>query len=232
MITCAARSAVVAGFQTTVLPTIAGATARLPPIDVKLKGLIASTNPSSGRWSIRFHVPADDTGCVSWSCSPKCTFQRQKSISSQAASISACCTLLLCPRIVAALSRSRKGPLRRSAARRNTAALLSQDAVDQSWWAFSAASTASRTSSVVAVSVSTMPRVWRCGALTTRCSPWPSTGRPPMWSGTLCGALACMSSWRRGGGRAPVIPVRTAELARCVVAENSSRRLWRSECVE
>ena len=69
MITWAASSAVVAGFQTTVLPTIAGAAARLPPIDVKLNGLIASTKPSSGRWSMRFHTPGEDTGCVSWSCS-------------------------------------------------------------------------------------------------------------------------------------------------------------------
>ena len=69
MITWAASSAVVAGFQTTVLPTIAGATARFPPIEVKLNGLMASTKPSSGRWSMRFHTPADDTGCISWSCS-------------------------------------------------------------------------------------------------------------------------------------------------------------------
>ncbi len=171
MITCAASRAVVAGFQTTVLPTIAGAAARLPPIDVKLNGLIASTKPSSGRWSMRFHVPADDTGCISWSCSPKCTFQRQKSISSHAASISAWWTLLLCPRMVAALRRSRNGPLRRSAARRNTEARVSQGAVDQSWWAASAASTAARTSSVVAVDASTSARVWRCGALTVIRSP-------------------------------------------------------------
>jgi hypothetical protein len=62
MITWAASNAVVAGFQTTVLPTIAGAAARLPPIEVKLNGLIASTKPSSGRCSMRFQFPADDTG--------------------------------------------------------------------------------------------------------------------------------------------------------------------------
>ena len=176
MITWAASSAVVAGFQTTVLPTIAGATARFPPIEVKLKGLIASTKPSSGRWSMRFHTPGDDTGCISRSCSAKWTFQRQKSISSQAASISACWTLLLCPRIVAALRRSRNGPLRRSAARRKTEALVSQGAVDQSWWAASAASTAARTSSVVAVAASTSAREWRCGALTEMPLPVPVEG--------------------------------------------------------
>ena len=30
---------------------------------VKLNGETAKTNPSSGRYSIRFHVPGPDTGC-------------------------------------------------------------------------------------------------------------------------------------------------------------------------
>ena len=57
--------AVPAGFQSTVLPIIAGEPARLPPIAVKLNGEIASTKPSSGRCSRRFHTPGDDCGC-SW----------------------------------------------------------------------------------------------------------------------------------------------------------------------
>jgi hypothetical protein len=46
-----------------VLPISAGAAGRLPPIAVKLKGVTAKTNPSSGRYSIRFHVPGAEFGC-------------------------------------------------------------------------------------------------------------------------------------------------------------------------
>ena len=58
--TDAASCWVVAGFQTTVLPMSAGAVGRLPAIEVKLKGVMASTKPSSGRESIRFHTPGGD----------------------------------------------------------------------------------------------------------------------------------------------------------------------------
>ena len=37
------------GFHTTVLPISAGAVGRLPAMEVKLKGVTASTNPSRGR---------------------------------------------------------------------------------------------------------------------------------------------------------------------------------------
>src|SRR5438445_9871443 len=56
-------AAVDAGFQTTVLPISAALVGRLPPIAVKLKGVTAKTKPSSGRYSIRFHVPGEETGC-------------------------------------------------------------------------------------------------------------------------------------------------------------------------
>src|SRR5437867_7288056 len=49
MMTWAAYTAVDAGFHSTVLPMIAGAVGRLPPIEVKLNGVTAKTNPSSGR---------------------------------------------------------------------------------------------------------------------------------------------------------------------------------------
>ena len=52
-----------AGFQITVLPINAGALVRLPPIAVKLNGLTAKTKPSSGRYSIRFHTPGEESGC-------------------------------------------------------------------------------------------------------------------------------------------------------------------------
>ena len=43
------RSEVEDGFHSTVLPHIAGAVGRLPPIEVKLNGVTANTKPSSGR---------------------------------------------------------------------------------------------------------------------------------------------------------------------------------------
>ena len=49
MMKCAAYMADAAGFQSTVLPMIAGAVGRLPAMEVKLNGVTAKTNPSSGR---------------------------------------------------------------------------------------------------------------------------------------------------------------------------------------
>ncbi len=62
-ITCAEYVCVGDGFQTTVLPIRAGAAARLAAMDVKLNGLTANTNPSRARYSVRFQMPGDDTGC-------------------------------------------------------------------------------------------------------------------------------------------------------------------------
>src|SRR5262249_40845233 len=45
----AEKIAVDAGFRMTVLPMIAGAVGRFTPIEVKLNGETAKTNPSSGR---------------------------------------------------------------------------------------------------------------------------------------------------------------------------------------
>src|SRR5438874_207661 len=61
----AETAAVEAGFQTTVSPISAGLVERLAPMAVKLNGLIAKTKPSSGRYSIRFQTPGDETGCSS-----------------------------------------------------------------------------------------------------------------------------------------------------------------------
>ena len=63
----ALNTALDAGFQTTVLPMIAGAVGRLAPMDVKLNGVMAKTNPSSGRYSIRFQTPRSETGCSPYS---------------------------------------------------------------------------------------------------------------------------------------------------------------------
>ena len=49
----------------TVSPISAGLVERLAPIAVKLNGLIAKTKPSSGRYSIRFQTPGEETGCSS-----------------------------------------------------------------------------------------------------------------------------------------------------------------------
>ena len=117
---------------------------------VKLNGVIATTKPSSGRWSNRFHTPGLDCGCSAISCRAKCTLNRRKSISSQAASISACCTDLDWPSIVAAFSVSRHGPASRSAARSSTAARSSNGSSRQAGAASLAACTASATSSGLA----------------------------------------------------------------------------------
>src|SRR5215211_5885531 len=58
-------AAVEAGFHTTVLPISAGDVVRFAPIAVKLNGLIAKTNPSSGLYSNRFQTPGDESGCSS-----------------------------------------------------------------------------------------------------------------------------------------------------------------------
>ena len=97
------------GFHSTTLPIRAGAVGRFAAIEVKLNGVMASTNPSSGRYSIRSHSPAADSGCSASSRRAKCALYRQKSISSQAASISAWYTDLDWPRIVAALIVERQG---------------------------------------------------------------------------------------------------------------------------
>ena len=56
-------SAVEAGFQSTAFPMMAGAVGRLAPMAVKLNGVTANTNPSSGRCSTRFQMPGAETGC-------------------------------------------------------------------------------------------------------------------------------------------------------------------------
>src|SRR5215510_10780920 len=109
IVTCAASCWVGEGFHTATLPSRAGAVGRLPAIEVKLNGVIARTKPSSGRYSIRFQVPGADCGCSASSRRAKWTLNRQKSISSAAASISAWYTDLDWPAIVAAFSVARDG---------------------------------------------------------------------------------------------------------------------------
>src|SRR5207302_6926493 len=127
---CALTAAVEAGFQTTVLPISAADVGRLPAIEVKLKGVTANTKPSSGRYSMRFQTPAEDSGCSSYSRAAYSTLKRQKSAISQAASISAWCTVFDWPSMVDPLIVSRHGPASRSAARRKIAARCSKLVLD------------------------------------------------------------------------------------------------------
>src|SRR5438445_10862000 len=62
MMTWAAYTAVEAGFQTTVLPMIAGAVGRLPPIEVKLNGVTSKAKPSIGRWTTGFQLQVYELG--------------------------------------------------------------------------------------------------------------------------------------------------------------------------
>src|SRR5215831_18680403 len=180
IVTCADSCWVGDGFHTTTLPSRAGAVGRLPAIEVKLNGVIARTKPSSGRYSIRFQVPGADCGCSASSRRAKWTLNRQKSISSQAASISAWYTDLDWPAIVAALIVARHGPLSSSAALSRIAARSSKDIARQPGAAAAAAPIASATSCSVALRM--VPSTCRklCGATTSIGSPPPKRCWPPM----------------------------------------------------
>jgi hypothetical protein len=71
------------------LPISAGEVGRLAAMEVKLKGVTAKTKPSSGRYSLRFQMPGEESGCSSRIRSPQAALKRQKSMISQAESISA-----------------------------------------------------------------------------------------------------------------------------------------------
>ena len=90
-------------------------------------------------------MPCELIGCSAYSSSAKNGLKRQKSISSEAASISAWNTVFDCPSIVAAFSVARHVVVRSSAARRNTAARSSSDAAAHSPRAFAAAAIACST---------------------------------------------------------------------------------------
>ena len=196
-------TAVEAGFQTTPFPISAGAVGRLAAMAVKLKGVSAKTNPSSGRYSVRFQIPGEETGWSASSCAMKCGFQRQKSITSQAESISACCTVLAWPSMVAALRVARHGPLARSAALSSTAARSCGPSAAQSRRAFTAASAASATSAGPAWWKRASTWAWRCGARTSARRPV-RTSWPPMTSGISMGVAASSFSLACSAARSGV----------------------------
>lgn len=157
------------GFHTTTLPIRAGAAGRFPPIAVKLKGEIAYTKPSRGRYSTRliivssqfkchvsqvctyFQTPGElCTGCSPYVSSAYLTLNLKKSHSSAAASISACHAFFPCPTIVAAMISYLYLVEIRSAALRKTAARSAKGRFDHDSWAARAASMALLTSSVLA----------------------------------------------------------------------------------
>src|SRR5574338_576463 len=93
-----------AGFQRTVLPISAAEVGRFAAMEVKLKGVTAKTKPSSGRYWTRFQTQGGERGCSSSIRYPQATLKRQKSMISQAESISAWSTVFDCPSMVAPFS--------------------------------------------------------------------------------------------------------------------------------
>ena len=185
MIWCAAKAWFSAAFHTTVFPRSAGALGRFPAMAVKLKGVTAKTNPSSGRSSRVLAVPAGEKGCsVSWLA--KWTLKRRKSTSSQAESISAWYEVLLCPSMVAALSVARNGPASISAARRKMRARSSNGIAAHPGAAFRAAAMAFSVTSVVAARARPSTRRWSCGAHTSKVVP-SCEAFPSMWCGSSIG---------------------------------------------
>ena len=115
--------------------------------------------------------------------SAKWTFQRQKSIDSHAASISAWCAVFDWPSMVAAFSVCRHGPARSSAARRKTVARSSHGVRDQS--AHASAETAIARSTSFAPPLCTVARTCErlCGSTDSNVSPV-RTSSPPITSGS------------------------------------------------
>ncbi len=117
---------------------------------------------------------------IGWSvriCLAKWTLNRQKSISSQAASISAWKAVFDCPSMVAALIRWRHGPASRSAALRMTAQRSSNGIERHIGAASPAALIAASASLVVEFFIVPSTCWWSCGCTTL-------ISRPPR---TACG---------------------------------------------
>jgi hypothetical protein len=119
--------------------------------------------------------------------------KRQKSASSQAASISAWYTVFDCPSMVAALIVSRHGPVSSSAARRKTAARSFHGVRDQSWCASRAAAIACSTSPGPPLWYSASTCSWLCGLTDLAVVPV-RTSSPPITIGiSICWPLSSSS---------------------------------------
>ena len=110
------------------------------------------------------------------------TLKRQKSMSSQAESISAWCAVFDCPSIVAAFSVCRHGPARSSDARSSTAARSSHGVRDQSCHASPAAAIARSTSFSPPLCTEARTCERSCGSTASKVSPV-RTSSPPITRG-------------------------------------------------
>src|SRR6266851_886487 len=119
------------------------------------------------------------------------TLKRQKSTDSQAASISAWCTVFDWPSIVAALMVSRHGPASSEAALKSTAARSLKDVAAHARRALSAADTASSKSLPPPTAYSAMASSWRWGERMSALDD-PHRRSPPICMGTS--VLASVSS--------------------------------------
>ncbi len=154
---------------------------------------------------MRFHSPG--LLAIGWSvttCLAKCTLKRQKSMSSQALSISACWAVLLWPSMVAALIRWRHGPASRSAAFKMTAQRASRGIRRQSGAASPAAATAALASWAVALRMVPSTCWWSCGCTTGISAPPPARTSPPMWGDRSLWVASSRSSSASRASRSPV----------------------------
>src|SRR6266550_2992443 len=122
------------------------------------------------------------------------TLKRKKSISSQAASISAWCAVFDWPSIVAAFRVARHGPASSSAARRKTAARSSHGQRDQSCQASPAAAVARSTSGAPPLWTVARTCPFLCGMTASNVSPV-RISSPPMTRGSSS-CCACSSARR------------------------------------
>jgi hypothetical protein len=121
------------------------------------------------------------------------TLKRQKSITSQAASISAWCTVFDWLSIVAATSVERQGPESSSAARRKTAARSSHGNRCQSSHASAEAAMARSTSAGPALCTCARTCSLSCGMTASKVSPV-GISSPPITTGISIGSAAIAAS--------------------------------------
>ena len=159
-------------------------------------------------------------GCSARICRAKWTLKRQKSISSQAASISAWNAVFDWPSMVAALIRWRHGPASRSAALRMIAARSSNESACHPGAASFAALTAASASRVVEFFMTPRTCWWSCGWTTLISAPPPLRRRPPM-----CARRLDLPAFLPLELRSSCVALRTARRVRQVRLVDGVRRV-------